>query len=49
MLAVVSAAAGGAIGGQHTAVLGAIGGAVIGLIVMIGLAWAWQRLTSRRF
>ena len=49
MLLVVGAAAGGATGGQHDAVLGAFGGAVIGLVVMIGLAWAWQRLTSRRF
>ena len=49
MLVLFGAAAGGAIGGQHDAVVGAIGGAVIGLILMIGLAWVWRYITRRRF
>lgn len=49
LLVFVGAAAGGAIGGTGDAVWGAVAGGVVGLVVMVGLGWGWERIRGQRF
>ena len=47
VLIIAGAAAGGVISGSHAAMLGAIGGAIIGAVAMIGVLWAFDRIRDR--
>ena len=48
VLVLFGAAGGGTLGGRHDAMLGAIAGAVIGLIIAAGLGWGWARIKSQQ-
>ncbi len=47
VLIIAGAAVGGIIDGNHAAVLGALAGAAIGVVAMIGLLWGFDRIRSR--
>jgi len=47
VLIIAGAGAGGAIGGSHAAMLGAIAGATIGAIAMVAMLWGFERIRDR--